>query len=243
MPESQQDLHPGSIAPKASLLAIVGVEKAGAVQCQHPGCNHRVYRRIHVVDEDGRLLVLGSSCFAKRYGSHAVLGQPSIGGANGRQLSDDERQMLVDNTAALLARFRQEHLETQAAMKEKLRSLKAEFVSRPVRSVPLVPPAAHNVWHQSIRRPPWPWVKPLSSVAYFHLKDQTGWVRVQHVQGVQILMPWPSFDGWEEFFPASVGCPDLDRGGYVITDLIHTVSYLRARSDWDRVGNWSEAIP
>lgn len=240
MPENQQDPRPGSTAPKSSLLAIVGVEKARAVQCQHPGCNHRVYRRIHVVDEEGRLLVLGSSCFAKRYGSGAVLGQPSIGGANGRQLSDVERQMLVDNTAALLARFRQEHLETQVSMKDKLRALKAELASRPVRPEP---PVVRNVWHQSIKRPPWPWVKPLSSVAYFHLNDGAGWVRVQHVQGAQMLMPWPSFEGWEEVFPASVGCPDLDRGGYVITDLIHMVSYLRARSEWDRVGNWSEAIP
>lgn len=243
MPEIHQMHSTGACAPKASLLAIVGVEKVGAVQCQHPGCNHRVYRRIHVVNEAGHLLVLGSSCFAKRYGSRAVLGQPSIGGANGRQLSDDERPMLVDNTADLLARYRQEHLETQAAMKEKLRSLKAEFVSRPVGSVPPVPPSVHNVWHQSIRRPPWAWVKPLSSVAYFHLKDQTGWVRVQHVQGVQMLMPWPSFEGWDEVFPTSVGSPDLDTGGYEITDLIQTVSFLRARSEWDRVGNWSEAIP
>jgi len=233
VPEIHQMHSPGACAAKASLLAIVGVEKASAVQCQNPGCNHRVYRRIHVVDEDASLLVLGSSCFAKRYGSSAVLGQPSIGGANGRQLSHEERAMLVDNTAALLALFRQEHLETQVTMK-------AQVARRPDRSeLPLV----RAVWHQSIKRPPWIWVKPLSSVAYFHLNDGTGWVRVQHMQGAQMLMPWPSFEGWDEVFPTSVGRPDLDTGGYEITDLIQTVSFLRARSEWDRVGNWSEAIP
>lgn len=96
---------------KATLLAIVGVEKEQGVLCQHNACKHRVYRNIHVVDEGGHLLVLGSTCIKKRYGSANFLGKPSIGGANGRQLSNDERQMLVDNTEALLERFRKEAAE------------------------------------------------------------------------------------------------------------------------------------
>jgi hypothetical protein len=80
-------------------------------------------------------------------------------------------------------------------------------------------------------------------VAYFHLKDGTSWVRVQNVQGVQMLMPWPTFEGWEEFFPASVGTALPDAGGYQVPDIIFTVGYLRERAEWDLVGVWSEVVP
>lgn len=242
----------GHLPSKAVLLAIVEVEKSDAVQCQHPGCNHRVYKRIHVVDESGQLMVLGSTCFEKRYGSHSVLGTPSIGGANGRRLSSEERQMLVDNTAALLTQFRQDYEKSKASMMAKLHAMKARM-PEPLPVVPYARPApstyqapktmVRSGWHQAVKRPPWPWVKPLSSVAYFHLKDGTAWVRVQNVQGVQMLMPWPAFEGWEEFFPASVGTPLPDVGGYQVPDIIYTVRYLRERSEWDRVGSWSEVVP
>ena len=237
MTENPQNLRHLTSAPVAALLAIVGVEKADAVQCQQQGCNHRVYRRIHVVDEAGHLMVLGSSCFARRYGSSTFLGQPSIGGANGRQLTDEERQMLVDNTAALLARFRQDHLDSQEAAKAKLRALKAESQKQ------LEQRKTPNVWHKSIKRPPWPWVNPNSSVAYFDMKDGAGWVRVQDAQGMQMLMPWPTFEGWDEVFPASVGTPNNERGGYEVKDVVHAVSFLRARSSWVRIGIWSDVIP
>lgn len=235
-----------------TLLAIVEVEKSAAVQCQHSGCNHRVYKRIHVVDESGQLMVLGSTCLEKRYGSGTVLGTPSIGGANGRRLTSEERQMLIDNTESLLAQFRQEYENSRVTMVAKLHALKAQLLkSRPV--VPLPSPApltaqttkplGNSPWHQAVKRPPWPWVKPHSSMAYFHLKDGAAWVRVQNIQGVQMLMPWPAFEGWEEFFPASVGTPLLDVGGYQVPDIIYAVRYLRERSDWDRVGVWSEVVP
>jgi hypothetical protein len=118
------------------LLAIVEVEKSAAVQCQHPGCYHRVYKRIHVVEETGQLMVLGSTCFEKRYGSGSELGTPSIGGANGRRLTSEERQMLVDNKAALLAHFRHEYEKTKASMMAKIHALKARL--------PELQPAALN---------------------------------------------------------------------------------------------------
>jgi hypothetical protein len=40
-------------------------------------------------------------------------------------LSDEERQMLVDNTAALLEKFRKEAVEQQALMLNKLQALRA----------------------------------------------------------------------------------------------------------------------
>ncbi len=225
---------------QARLLAIVEVDKSAGVQCQHPGCNHRVYKRIHVVDESGKLWVLGSSCFEKLYGSGALRAQPSFGGANGKKLSSEERQMLVDNTIVLIERFRQEYETAKGAKLATLQAMKGTSQSNQPRTDPSAIPSGR---HQAAKRPPWPWVKPLSSVAYFRLKDGTGWVRVQNTLGIQMLMPWPSFDGWEEAFPASVGAPLLDTGGYQVKDIVYTVSYLRERSNWDRVGAWSEVVP
>lgn len=51
----------------ARLLAIVAVLPQKRVQCS--GCGHGVYAAIHVVEENGQILVLGSTCFAKRFGS------------------------------------------------------------------------------------------------------------------------------------------------------------------------------
>ncbi|MES2980224.1 MAG: hypothetical protein V4731_17530, partial [Pseudomonadota bacterium] len=54
-------------------LSLLDVSTA-RVQCQQPGCGHSFYRRIHVVQEAGRLLVLGSTCFEKRFGTALALG-------------------------------------------------------------------------------------------------------------------------------------------------------------------------
>lgn len=45
--------------PSARLLAIIAVDFEKAVRCQKPGCGHRVYAAVHVVQDDGRYLVLG----------------------------------------------------------------------------------------------------------------------------------------------------------------------------------------
>ena len=49
------------------LLAIVEVDKKKRVQCGQRGCGHGVYKAIHIVQDDDGLLVLGSTCYAKRY--------------------------------------------------------------------------------------------------------------------------------------------------------------------------------
>ncbi len=229
---------------KASLLAIVGVNKEQGVLCQHNGCNHRVYRNIHVVDEGGQLLVLGSTCIKKRYGVADVLGKPSIGGTNGRQLTDEERQMLVDNTAALLERFRKEAVEQKALMLNKLQALRA-LARTTWQQVPVAnSERPHRHQQSGSKQPPWPWVKPLGSVAYFRLRDQSCWIRVQDRGNVHMIMPWPSFDGWDEALPNSVGTPSQERGGYQVNDIIAAFDYLKNMSDVQpRVGNWSEVVP
>lgn len=52
----------------AQLLAIVEVAYEDRIRCQQPDCHHVVYRAVHIVQEGESLLVLGSTCFAKRYG-------------------------------------------------------------------------------------------------------------------------------------------------------------------------------
>ena len=80
--------------------------------------------------------------------------------------------------------------------------------------------------------------------AYFALIDGGGWVRVQHRDGGQMLMPWPSFDGWDDVFPPSIGTADAGRGGYLIADLANTVADLKSRSACaPRVGIWSDVVP
>ena len=64
---------------RTRLRAVVAVDEKDRVQCQQPGCGHSVYAAVHVVEEDGRLLVLGSTCFAKRYGSSHALGPAQYG--------------------------------------------------------------------------------------------------------------------------------------------------------------------
>lgn len=226
----------------AKLLAILQVEKEHRVQCQEPGCAHGVYRAIHVVEVDGALAVLGSTCFAKRYGNSGALGTASFGNGQGRRLNAEERQLLVENTAALLDRLQAERDQELQYARERLSKLQ-ELSQRQLQ--PQV--AQHSVDPSSQRYGiPWDWAKPLSSVAYLRLRDGTAWVRVQHRDTSQILMPWPSFEGWDETYPAYVGVADYELGGLRVPagGIKAALEYLK---EWCgasmRVGNWREVVP
>ena len=229
----------------AKLIAIVGVNENARVQCQQTGCGHSIYRRIHVVQESGKLLLLGSTCFEKRFGSSSALGNASYGGGDGRELTVEERELLAQNTADLIARFERERQEIEKKREEaeqqnrdKLKVLKNAFVSRAatVRHTPALP----NGWMKSDT--PWPWSKPLSSIAYFTLNDGSNWVRTEHVEGFHVMMPWPSFDGWDEALPATVGTPDAQLGGYRIENVILAVAYMRTHGNFDVVGGWRDVM-
>lgn len=215
-----------------NLVAIVAVDKDARVQCQQPGCGHSVYRRIHIVQDGPELLVLGSTCFAKRYGSHESLGAARHGGGEGRQLTDEERQLLLSNTAALIARFEAE-LQDTVQRKQATRADQVQLVPRIV--VVTSPPSFHPTLAS-----PWPWMKPRSSLAYFQLDDGTAWVRVLHADGTHKLAPWPKFEGWDESLPARLGAPDPELGAIALQDVISAVAYLRGRATWEKVGIWSE---
>ncbi len=91
---------------------------------------------------------------------------------------------------------------------------------------------------------PWNWMRPNSSVAAFKLHDGSGWVRVQHKDGRQFVVPWPSFEGWEEALPPVVGRPYIEVGDYeVVGQVVGAVSYLRAQAEAEKVtGLWSDAV-
>ncbi|GKS73257.1 hypothetical protein AVME950_00195 [Acidovorax sp. SUPP950] len=234
----QTNTHGASITDGgfAKLLAVVEVEKEQRVRCLQPGCNHTVYKAIHVVDEQGALLVLGSTCFAKRYGSPTKLGDPAYGTGGGRVLTSEERQMLQDSTRSFIERFEREYLEQKAAAQAKLQSMRsrpspayANFASWPhplTRQKPLPEPAMAPA-----RSGPWPWMKPRTSMAYFKLKDGSAWVRVERHDGQQMLAPLPAFEGWDEALPALFGPADLAHSAYVVPDIKRAIEYLRERAD------------
>jgi hypothetical protein len=111
------------------LLAVVEVPQVDRVVCQAPGCKHPVYKRIHVVQKDGQLTVLGSECFKRLFGEgHSA---PSYGTGEGRLLTTEERQLLVENTARLIAQFETEH---QAALEKARLAAEQQAAAEAVRN-------------------------------------------------------------------------------------------------------------
>lgn len=102
------------VAPdEAYLLAIVEVDKADRIQCQAEGCGHSVYKRIHVVLAGLEFKVLGSQCYERLYGHASSAGLPQYGSGTSRVLTADERQVLVENTAAFIERLEAERMELE----------------------------------------------------------------------------------------------------------------------------------
>lgn len=118
----------------AQLLAVIRVPEEDRVQCQNPGCGHGVYAAVHIVRDASDLMVLGSTCFERRYGSATALGCAQYSsGAGGRPLSADERDLLVSNTELLLARFAEEErvrLLRNQTLEQERRKLEAEEAER-----------------------------------------------------------------------------------------------------------------
>ena len=94
----------------AKLLAIVEVPHDDRVRCQSAGCNHPVFRRIHVVRENSVVRVYGSECFKKLFvGLPVVSSKPQYTSSESRLLTDEERQLLIENTELLIQQFESEH--------------------------------------------------------------------------------------------------------------------------------------
>lgn len=233
MPESELiSIRADCATPK--LLAIVSVEHDAQVRCGQPNCGHSVYRRIHVVRENNELLVLGSTCFAKRYGADTALGGAKYGGGDGRPLTEVERHLLVNNTEALLAQFEVEATRQQAT--------KAKSISPVIQHKAV--PAIHQYFRVSAQKEtPWEWVKPWTSVLYLKLKDGSGWIRVQRRDDKHVLVPWPIFDGWDEALPPLFGTAENEYGGYVLPNVVQALQYLHSQAEWEtNPGRWSDVM-
>ena len=126
-------------------LAIVEVPRDERVRCQSPGCNHPVFRRIHVVREGETVSVLGSECFSRIFKALPVAAaSPKYSSSDGRHLTDEERHLLIENTRHLIERFEAEY---QAEI-QRLAALEA--ARKQVASAPVHPQ------HEPQRPPPQP---------------------------------------------------------------------------------------
>lgn len=229
--------------PPPRLLAIIAVDPSSRVMCQNPGCGHGVYAAVHIVEDRGQIFVLGSTCYAKRYGNANALGAPVYPGrSGGRILTAAERQMLINNTAELVEHFKQEHAAAQAQARARQGALRA--TAQKARTRPSHIPLAPAIQPQ--RTPqiphPWPWQHAKNtSVAALQAPDGQWWVRVMHRDGKQRLVPWPVFERWEEAFPPSLGVADTGSNGYEIQDIVSALQWLRARGySQPQVSRWPE---
>ena len=89
------------------LVAVVEVEYDKRILCQAPGCGRSVYRKIHIVLESTEFTLLGYDCYRRIYGSDAVR-EPFYSWGSDRRLTDEERQQLIENTAAFIEQLEQE---------------------------------------------------------------------------------------------------------------------------------------
>lgn len=150
---------------------------------------------------------------------------------------------MVKGTQSQNNRPRGSRLREEAEQKRKrLREREALVPIPPPVDAPVAPPKYASVPGWTPRKSaPWEWMKANSSVAAFRLNDGSGWVRVQHKDGRQLIVPWPAFEGWDEAMPPAVGRLNLELGGYETGNVGEAISYLRVRATWEKItGVWSE---
>lgn len=146
----------------AQLLAVVEVPSEDRVRCQSAGCNHPVFRRIHVVRENSAVRVYGSECFKKLFvGLPVASSMPQYTSSDGRHLTEEERQLLIENTERLIQQFESEY-QAELARKAALAAARLASVQTPP---PPMPPKPVVVLHtrefhrfepplQSLPKPP-----------------------------------------------------------------------------------------
>jgi len=134
----------------AQLLAVVEVPSEDRVRCQSTGCNHPVYRRIHVVRENSVVRVYGSECFKKLFvGLPVASSMPHYTSSEGRHLTEEERQLLIENTERLIQQFESEY-QTELARKAALVAARPT-PAQTTPSLPL-PPKSTTVASPAVRQ-------------------------------------------------------------------------------------------
>lgn len=127
----------------AQLLAVVEVPRDVRVRCQAASCNHPVFRRIHVVRDGAAVQVYGSECFKRLFESSPVgSSTPRYTSSDGRHLTEEERQLLIENTERLIQQFEAED-QAELARKAALAATRQPPVTPaapPVVPAPPLPP-------------------------------------------------------------------------------------------------------
>ncbi|MET3515630.1 hypothetical protein ABIC63_003414 [Pseudacidovorax sp. 1753] len=111
------------------LLGVFEVDKEKRLRCQAPGCNHAVYKAVHLLSVEGEFKLYGSECCKKLFGwTSKTQGATHTSGE--RRLTDEEREQLLHNTAELLAKLKAEQAQLRAATESKLAALKAALAAK-----------------------------------------------------------------------------------------------------------------
>lgn len=233
------------MAQNTQLLAIVEVGEDKRVRCQFPGCKQTIYKSIHVIAEQGELKVIGSTCVTK--GAYGEIGLPAYtSGGDGKLLSDEERQMLLNNTSELVsylkAQFELELLESEqkAAVDAAVEKSANEAAQQKIQSTtdsnsqykgivgqPRSSGQRNHFENPNIGRLPWTWVDPKKSILCLIMGDASGWVRVQDTKGRHHFVPFPEYDGWDEFLPKKYGEVNEWGQGYLLVNVVQALQYLR----------------
>lgn len=234
--------------PPARLHAIIAIDASHAVRCQHTGCGHKVYAAVHIVQEAGKFLILGSSCFAKRYGGTKALGSSVHGTGDGRRLTDQERALLEANTAALIAYFEEQELARLAQEQRRLAEQKAIAERDAQQRIARYRQAISHSARAPVHRPtnsPWPWQSAKhTSIAVLVSPNAQVWVRVEHQNGSQKLLPWPAFTGWENALPVEIGHPEPEVQGYAVKNIIQAMRLLDSLGySKPKIGGWRDVLP
>ena len=235
------------------LLAVATVDENKRVRCQHPGCKQTIYKSVHVINDEGTIKVIGSTCITK--GGYGDLGEAAYtgSGGDGKTLSDEERELLANNTEELVRRLQAQYharllAEEQAraaaeaaeaakreasiakfqAIKERMAENNALLAQ--MRASRPVGPAVNPGSGQRSQVMPWAWADPMRSILFMELEDGTRWLRVQAKPafgGKHHLVPYPVYEGWDEILPSQYGQINASGDGYELTNLVQAIQYMR----------------
>ena len=157
----------------AKLLAVVEVPRNDRVRCQSTGCNHPVFRRIHVVRENSAIRVYGSECFKKLFvGFPVASSTPQYTSSDGRHLTDEERKLLIENTERLIQQFESEY-QAELARKTELEATHPAPALKS--SLPLSPQQPTTVARPVVRHVSEAQAKQIVRAKYNVDPDLPGW--------------------------------------------------------------------
>ena len=157
-------------------------------------------------------------------------------------------KLLEVNTAALIAFFEEQERTRLAQEQQRLAELKAIASRQDQLRLARYKQATSFSGHKPVYRPtnsPWPWQSTKhSSIAVLVSPDSRVWVRVEHQNGSQKLLPWPAYSGWEIALPAEIGDLDHEIQGYAVKNIVQAMRLLVSLGYSEpKVGGWRDVLP